>query len=75
MKKRAFNHVPPGLVATQLHDRAIARSAAVIGLEKSQKKKRKRRPVVQRGMAGWRGGLLMREVRQAHGTGKRVFMP
>jgi len=77
MRKKAFNHVPPGVFATQLHDRALARSAAatVMANNRKKKRKRKRKPPAQRGMDGWRGGLLMRDARQVHGSGTRVFMP
>ena len=75
MRKRAFNHVPPGKYAVQLHDRALARSAAAKVLAAERKKKRKRRPVTQRGMDGWRGGRLMQDARQSIGSGKRVFVP
>ena len=75
MRKKAFNHVPPGVFATQLHDRALARSAAAAVIMRAKKKKRRRKPPVQRGMDGWRGGMLMRDARQVHGSGTRVLTP
>lgn len=76
MRKKAFNHIPPGLVAVQLHDRALARSAAAtVMANKKKQRKRKRKPPTQRGMDGWRGGLLMRDARQVHGSGTRIFQP